>query len=148
MTSETEGRARVVAEALTWLGTPYHHRAKLKGVGVDCAQLPLAVYAGAGIIEDFDTGDYPFDWHQHRQEERYVGIVLTLAQELASIEQVGAGDLILWKYGRAFSHGALVIGLPQVLHASRKDDGVVLTDIDRDTELKGRPARYFSFWGR
>ena len=36
-------RARIVAEAMTWLGTPYHHRGKLKGIGVDCAQLPLCV---------------------------------------------------------------------------------------------------------
>ena len=148
MTREAEGRARVVAEAMTWLRTPYHHRGKLKGVGVDCAQLPLVVYAAAGVIEDFDTGDYPFDWHQHRAEERYAGIVLTLMRELAAIDQVLPGDLILWKFGRAYSHGALVIALPQVIHASRKDDGVVLADLDRDSELMGRPARYFSFWGR
>ena len=24
-----------VAEALTWLGTPYHHQGRVKGVGVD-----------------------------------------------------------------------------------------------------------------
>ena len=30
-------RERVVAEALSWLGTPYAHRQRLKGVGVDCA---------------------------------------------------------------------------------------------------------------
>ena len=148
MIGEAEGRALVVAEAMSWLGTPYHHRAKLKGVGVDCAQLPLAVYARTGLIQDFDTGDYPFDWHQHRQEERYAGMVLTLARELASIDQAGPGDIILWRYGRAFSHGALIIVLPQVIHASRKGDGVVLTEIDRDSELIGRPARYFSFWGR
>ena len=36
-------RAAVVAEAIAWLGTPYHHRARIKGVGVDCAQLALGV---------------------------------------------------------------------------------------------------------
>ena len=61
MTCEAEGQStRVVAEAMTRLRTPYHHRGKLKGVGVDCAQLPLVVYAAAGLVEDFDTGDYPF----------------------------------------------------------------------------------------
>jgi hypothetical protein len=33
-----------VQEALTWLGIPYHHHARVKGVGVDCAQLLCAVY--------------------------------------------------------------------------------------------------------
>jgi len=145
--SESTPRARVVAEALTWLRTPYHHRGKLKGVGVDCAQLPLCVYVGAGVLADFDTGPYPPDWHQHREEERYASIVLTVARELPSIDDVRPGDLILWKFGRAHSHGALVIDLPIVIHASRKDDGVVLADIDRDCELAARPARYFSILG-
>ena len=28
-----------VAEALTWLGTPYHHQGRVKGVGVDCRSI-------------------------------------------------------------------------------------------------------------
>ena len=47
--TEQQERAAVVAEAKAWLGTPYHHRAKLKGVGVDCAQLPIAIYAAVGL---------------------------------------------------------------------------------------------------
>lgn len=148
MTGEAEGRARVVAEALSWLGTPYHHRARLKGVGVDCAQLPLAVYAAAGLIEDFDTGDYPFDWHQHRSEERFAGVVLTVARELDGIDQARDGDLILWRYGRAYSHGTLMVDHRRAIHASRKDRGVVLVDIDRDSEFSRRRARCFSLWGR
>ncbi len=146
--SEVEERARVVAEARSWIGTPYHHRAKLKGVGVDCAQLPLCIYVRAGLMADFDTGEYPHDWHQHREEERYAGFVRQVCRELPSLDLVGPGDLILWKFGRAFSHGAIAVGLPQVLHASLKDGAVVMTDIDRDSELLNRPARYFSIWGR
>lgn len=26
---------KAVAEAVTWLGTPYHHQGRVKGVGVD-----------------------------------------------------------------------------------------------------------------
>jgi cell wall-associated NlpC family hydrolase len=29
-------REAVIAEARTWLGTPWHHQASLKGVGCDC----------------------------------------------------------------------------------------------------------------
>lgn len=28
-----------VTEALTWLGTPYHHQGRIKGVGVDCRSI-------------------------------------------------------------------------------------------------------------
>lgn len=143
--TEADGRAAVVAEALTWLGTPYHHRGLLKGIGVDCAQLPIGVYAGAGLIEKFDTGDYPGDWHLHREEERYWGIVEKLAGPIDRAD-LQPGDLILFKFGRAFSHGAIVIDLPTIIHAVRKDREVVLGDLDRDVDLIGRPLMCFSFW--
>ena len=73
---ESSQRAAVVAEALTWLGTPWAHRGRVKGVGVDCAQFVLAAYAGAGVIQAFDTGEYPRDWHIHKGEERFLSFVL------------------------------------------------------------------------
>ena len=33
----------IVTEARTWVRTPYHHQARLKGVGVDCAGLVIGV---------------------------------------------------------------------------------------------------------
>jgi NlpC/P60 family putative phage cell wall peptidase len=143
---EASERARVVAEARSWLGTPYHHRAKLKGVGVDCAQFVLAVYANAGLIADFDTGEYPRDWHIHRSVERYMLQVLRFAVEIP-IEAVQPADVVLFRFGRAFSHGAIVTEHPQVVHSVFKDGAVVLGDLDRDVDLVGRPMKGFSFWG-
>jgi cell wall-associated NlpC family hydrolase len=130
--SEAGERAAVVAEARTWLGTPYHHRALVKGVG---------------LIERFDTGDYPNDWHQHREEERYLGVVLRFAAEIPA-DAAQPGDLVLFKFGRAFSHGAILVAPGVVIHASRKDRGVILDDLDRDIDLIDRPRRFFSFWAR
>jgi len=143
--SELSERARVAAEACAWLGTPYHHRACLKGVGVDCAQLPIGVWSAVGLIQKFDTGDYPADWHLHREEERYASFVLRYADEIAAADGQ-AGDLILFKFGRAFSHGAILIAPGVVVHAVRKDGCVTLGDLDRDVDLLDRPRRYFSFW--
>ncbi|MEJ2227042.1 MAG: NlpC/P60 family protein [Alphaproteobacteria bacterium] len=39
--------ADVVTIARTWLGTPYHHQASVKGVGCDCLGLVRGVYAEA-----------------------------------------------------------------------------------------------------
>lgn len=142
---EREERAAVVNEARAWLGTPYHHRAKLKGVGVDCAQLLIGVYAGVGLVDDFDTGEYPHDWHLHREAERYLGIISRLMAEIAPV-QAGPGDVLLFKVGRCFSHGALIIRRPQLIHANRRDGAVVMTDLDRDADLIGRPIKAFSYW--
>jgi cell wall-associated NlpC family hydrolase len=40
--SEDE-RAAVVAEARTWIKTPWRHMADIKGAGVDCAMLLVRV---------------------------------------------------------------------------------------------------------
>jgi NlpC/P60 family putative phage cell wall peptidase len=142
---EAEERVMVVNEAMSWISTPYHHRACLKGVGVDCAQLPIGVWSSVGLIEKFDTGDYPADWHLHRQEERYAGIVQRFAAEITA-EEAQPADLILFRFGRAYSHGAIIVEPGIVVHAVRQDGCVTLGDLDRDAQLIGRPRRFFSFW--
>ena len=118
-------RANVVAEAMTWLRTPYHHRARVKGAGVDCAQILIAVYAAVGLIDEFDTGDYPPDWMMHRSEERYLSFVLDRAEPVA---EPLPGDVALYKVGRCFAHAGIVVEWPTIIHASNRDRAVVLAD--------------------
>lgn len=54
-------RTQIIAEARTWLGTPYQHQARCKGVGADCAGVVLGV-ARALQLSSFNTtayGRYP-----------------------------------------------------------------------------------------
>ena len=55
---ELRQRAAVVAAARAWIGTPYHHMADIKGVGVDCAMLLVRVYCDLGLVEHFDPRPY------------------------------------------------------------------------------------------
>ena len=142
---QAAGRSAVVAEALSWLRTPYAHRQRLKGVGVDCAQFPLAVYAACAVIPPTDVGPYAPQWHLHRGEELYLHWVARFAREIGP-EAAQAGDLILWRYGRTFSHGAIVLAPPRVIHAVRCL-GVTLDYATRNEDLRTRPARAFSLWG-
>jgi cell wall-associated NlpC family hydrolase len=138
-----EQRAAVVAEAMTWLGTPWRHRGRVKGAGVDCAQFVIKAYAGAGLIDDFDTGEYPRDWHIHKDEERFLTFVPSFAREIAESE-VGPGDLVLFRIGRVYSHGAIVIAWPQGIHAWIKADSVALCDLDRDAQLISCDRKFFT----
>jgi cell wall-associated NlpC family hydrolase len=53
-------RADVIAEARTWLDTPYLHQHRAKGHGVDCAGLVIGVARELGIVaRDFDVNGYP-----------------------------------------------------------------------------------------
>lgn len=141
--SAHDQRRAVVAEALTWLGTPWRHRGRVKGAGVDCAQFVIKVYAGAGVIADFDTGDYPRDWHIHRSEERFLAVVPSFTREIAEAD-VGPGDLVLCKIGRVFSHAVIVVDWPQGVHAAVNEGAVVLCDLDRDAGLVSGPRRFFT----
>lgn len=131
-------REQVVAEAMTWLRTPYHHAGRVKGGGVDCATILIEVYAVCGLIENFDPGFYPMDWMLHRDEERYLGFVLERAKR---VENPLPGDVLVFKIGRTFSHSAIVVDMPLCIHAHR-DDGVTLVDVSKD--FAGRQFQAFS----
>jgi len=130
-------RAAVVAEAMTWLGTPHHHRARVKGDGVDCGQLPAAVFEACGLIPHCDPGEYPHDWHLHQDEERYLEHVERFCDRLPDGMQPLPGDLILFRYGRCISHGALVVEWPLIIHAC-VGQGVILEYVSQSPELQER----------
>ena len=144
--TEALERAAVAAEALTWLRTPYHNHARIKGVGVDCANLPAAVYETCGLIPNVQP-DYSAQWFEHRDEELYLAFVLPYATEITR-EEVGVGDFAIWKYGRTFAHGAIVIEPPVIIHATTAARCVHLGDMDRDDDLGTRPRRFFTLWGQ
>lgn len=52
-------RADVVTAARTWIDTPFHHAARSKGIGVDCAGLLVGVARELGLVApDFDVPPY------------------------------------------------------------------------------------------
>lgn len=139
-------RAAVAAAAIEWAGTPYHHRAAIKGVGADCALFPAAVYKSVGLIPAIDPV-YPQDWHLHRSAELYVDWALDLgATEIAEAD-IGVGDLGLWRWGRTFSHGGILLAPDRLIHAVQ-DVGVTLDNPTEQEDLKRRERRWFTFWPR
>lgn len=135
-------REAAVQEALTWLRTPYHHMARVKGAGCDCATLLLEVYHTIGAIPEIDIGYYPQDWHFHRNDERYLGWIKKYAKQ---VDVPQKGDIALFRFGRCVSHGAIVTDWPNVIHSYHKQ-GVIFGSIN-DVELKGRLDSVWSLWG-
>jgi cell wall-associated NlpC family hydrolase len=142
MSAETVLRAAVIAEAKTWLRTPYHHMGRIKGGGVDCATLLAEVFARAGAVPPVDIGHYPPDWHLHRDLERYLAVIINVAHE---IERPVPGDIVLYRWGRAFAHGAIITRPwpEEVIHAYAGARMVVL-DRGDGGRLAGRDTKFFS----
>lgn len=42
-------RNQIISEAKTWIGTPFHYHARIKGVGCDCVGLIIGVSEALGI---------------------------------------------------------------------------------------------------
>lgn len=135
-----EQRQAVLDEAHSWLGTPYHHQAKNKGAGVDCAMILVDVYHQAGLIPQIDPRPYPPDWHMHRDAERYLGWISQYADE---VHAPLPGDIAVFQFGRCVSHAAIVVDWPLVIHAFMPAREVVLSDIGTSADLTNRLRGFY-----
>lgn len=148
---ESYERQRVVDEARKWKGTPYHHCADVRGVGVDCAMLLVRVFVDLEMVPPFDPRPYAPDWHLHRSEEIYINHIIGqgVGHEITE-DQVGPGDLVVWKCGRTHSHGAIIVdwSKQRVIHALAKER-LTIEGTPPDYLLKrSESMRFFSFWGQ
>jgi cell wall-associated NlpC family hydrolase len=135
-----EQRPLVVAEALGWVNTPYHPHARVKGVGVDCAMLLAEVYERAGVIPHVDPGHYSPQFGLHRDEEVFEEFVLRHGVEVDAPEP---GDCVLFRYGRCYSHGGIMVSEVRFVHAMVSPPLVVCTDLS-DAEVAERERRFYT----
>lgn len=135
-------RKAIVTEAMTWVGTPYHHAARVKGAGVDCAQILIDVYSSVGLIDDFAPEYYPMDWALHRDEERYLSYVLKYANQTYKPK---AGDIAVYKFGRCISHAGILINENEIIHAWMRSRSVTVSGI-KEGELDGRLAGFYTLF--
>lgn len=134
-------RAQVVAEARAWLKTPYHHQATVKGVGVDCAMLLVSVFKAVGLVPpSLDPRPYPNDWHMHRSEEKFLG---WLGLYGTPVDSPQPGDVAVWRFGRTYSHGAIVVDADGTIVHAYMDAGCVVIGNLNESALASRPVRYW-----
>lgn len=146
-------RALVVAEARTWLGTPYRGNQGCKGVGVDCAWILLRVYSACGLIRDFDPPRYKSALARMREGEHfYRSMILRFAVEVR--RDPLPGDIVLFRVplvsrrnGTVLTratHGAIVTEWPRVVHAYSAAGRVVESDMTRERAVSDHLEAVFS----
>jgi cell wall-associated NlpC family hydrolase len=138
MTGPDPRRAEVLNAAEGWLATPYHHMGRVKGAGTDCLMLLAEVYTACNIVPPMVVPFYPPDWHLHRSADRYLDGVMRHAREVAT---PGPADIALFKFGRCFAHGAIIVAWPRLIHAWH-NAGVTYGDAGQPP-LAGRTVRFF-----
>jgi hypothetical protein len=138
---EQKYRELVISEAMSWVGTKFHHGQRTKGAGVDCGQFLLGVYHNAGCIPYVKTDYYPKDFHLHSNYEWYKELVEQFAQPILYPKMA---DVALFKLdgGLIFSHGVIVIDWPTKVIHSHLRHGVAIADATQGF-LKNQPVKFY-----
>jgi cell wall-associated NlpC family hydrolase len=148
--TENDQRAAVIAEAMTWMGTPYAHAACIKGRkgGVDCGNL-LSVYEVTGVCGRIEWPTYSMQWGLHHSEELFVDNITKHGAPLIAETDARPGDIVAYKAGRTYSHVAILVeDWPGNVIHSMVDFGVLLSHGTKEGFLAGRKRLFFSPWVR
>jgi cell wall-associated NlpC family hydrolase len=141
--SQVDNAQAIIAEGKTWLGTPYHYGARIKGAGADCATFIAQVCITLGLIPDIDIPRESAAHFLKTANPIYLETVLRFCTEITEAE-IQPGDLVMYKKPKwpIFTHGAIVVDWPNaVLHAVQKH-GVVMTH-GIQGEFRGWERKYF-----
>ena len=88
-------RAALLAEARSWIGTPYRHQASLKGAGCDCLGLIRGLWRARHGAEPETLPAYGPDWAESRGDE---ALWLALGRHLRPAGPVPQpGDVLLFR---------------------------------------------------
>jgi hypothetical protein len=111
--------------ARTWLGTPWQHNQKVKGLGVDCVNFLIEVAKESGLkIEKIPLsyGRTAID----NQIERYLERNFIKKSDL-SIEE---NNILLYRFSGYNNHVAIATSSTTIIHANSKVGKVVEHSID------------------
>ncbi|HWE18281.1 MAG TPA: NlpC/P60 family protein [Hyphomicrobiaceae bacterium] len=106
-------RTTIVALARTWLGTPYHHQASLKGAGCDCIGLVRGIWRELYGSEAEALPAYTRDWAEGSGRESLLQAARRHLVEIAP-SSVQPGDILIfrWRRGALAKHCAILSTLP------------------------------------
>ena len=113
-----ERTKQAVELARTWIGTPYHHQACLKGVGVDCVGLIRGIYAEMYGKEAPYLINYSADWGDANGNEDMLKAARTYLKPVPR-SRLGAGHVVLlrWQEHRVAKHSMIMTSPTTAIHA-------------------------------
>ncbi|MBA4782122.1 MAG: C40 family peptidase [Rhizobiales bacterium] len=109
---------RVIKVARSWLGTPYHDQASLRGVGCDCLGLARGIWREVVGPEPFPIPPYSRDWGETGPREVLADGTRRMMPEIVPSDVV-PGALVLFRMQpRAIAkHVGILTGPDTFLHA-------------------------------
>ncbi len=132
---------RIVKQAREWIGTPFHHQARLKGKGCDCLGLVV------GVVDELELKDkkgvklaaYDEVTYSREPDGAYLTEKLTGLLFEVPVEEARAGDLGLFKVRENPQHLAILSdyeGTLGMIHSFAPARRVVEHRLDDDWKLR------------
>jgi NlpC/P60 family putative phage cell wall peptidase len=107
-------REAIVAAARSWLGTPYHHQASVKGVGSDCLGLIRGIWRELYGPEPEAMPPYTPDWGSATGAETLLAAACRHLVKLDDVSTATPGDVLVFRMrdeGVA-KHAGIIVALP------------------------------------
>ena len=117
-------RSEFVAEARTWLDTPFRAQGRIKGVGVDCGGLLVCTAKAFGLTQ-FDVTGYKL-----RIGAALAGYCDDHMRHIP-LDRADAADVLLFAWNGKPSHIAILTDREHMIHAYAPNRKVVEHRIDQ-----------------
>lgn len=109
----------IIKEALEWLGTPYKHESRLKGVGCDCIGLVIGVWEKVfGESIPIDIPKYSPDWNDHKMDDPMVKQAARVMKRVP-VNALKPSNVIVFRMNpnMAAKHCGILISDKQFIHS-------------------------------
>lgn len=134
-----------VSLARTWLGTPYHHQASLKGIGCDCVGLVRGVWRELYGDEPQALPAYTRDWAEAQGRETLLEAARRHLVEIPPTEaQPGCVLIFRWRRTAPAKHCAILSTPDTMIHAL---EGAPVSEVSLSPWWKRHLAGTFRFPG-
>jgi NlpC/P60 family putative phage cell wall peptidase len=132
----------IVALARTWIGTPYHHQASVRGIGTDCLGLVRGLYRDLYGREAQAMPAYARDWAEATGEETMLDAARRHLIQIAPAEAT-AGDVLIFRYRERYAakHTGILAG-DTFIHAM---EGAPVSEVPLTPWWRRRIAGAFRF---
>lgn len=135
-------RDQIVAEARTWIDTPFKHQARVKGLGVDCAGIVIETGRALGLL------DYPEQGYSRQPSPDKMGALLDEYLDRIDKNEVMPGDIYWMRFIEPMHLAISTVlndGRTGIVHAYSRVGKC--TEHGLDAKWRGRIVRAYRYRG-
>lgn len=100
--------AAIITEARSWVGTPFRHQSRIKGLGVDCVGLLVGIGEALGVEVHDQTG---------YGRQPYGGQLQATLAGMVRVTEAQPGDVLLITFDLDPQHTAVLTDRDTIIHA-------------------------------